>query len=145
MGNPSLPVFALGPVFALSFGYLAVLGPALQSMACCGVKGSGEHKARVRQGLGFSLVQTGLESGDPLAACGTFGSLPTPAVMLGVASLRAPLGQQLFVELLLGQREPNVPQYLGQQGQPCPSFCSLLILLLWILCFNPATGTWPGC
>lgn len=68
----------------------------------------------MRQGLSFSLAQTSLESGGPLAGCGTSGSLPTPTVALGVASPRGPLGQQLFVELLLGQREPNVPQSLGQ-------------------------------
>lgn len=116
---------------------LAVLGSALQSTACCGVRGSGEQEARVRQGLSFSLAQTVLENGDPLAGCGTFGSLPAPAVTLGMAPPRGPLGQQLYVELLLGQREPNVPQYSGQWGQPCPSLCSLLILPLWICVLQP--------
>lgn len=55
-------------------------------MSCCGVRGSGEQEARVRQGLSFSLAQTGLESGDSLAGCGTFGSLPTPALTLEVSS-----------------------------------------------------------
>lgn len=91
----------------------------------------------MRQGLSFSLAQTALESGDPLAGGGTFGSLPTPAVTLGVTSLSRPLAQQIFVELLLGQREPNVPQSLRQRVEPCPSLCSLLILLLWICVLQP--------
>lgn len=113
-------------------------------MACCGMRGSGEQEARVRQGLSFSLAQTGLESGGPLAGCGTSGSLPTPTAALGVASPRGPLGQQLFVELLLGQREPNVPQSLGQRGEPRPSLCSLLILLLWICVLQPCRWRLAG-
>jgi len=61
-------------------------------MACYGARGAGRKGARISQGLGFTMAQVDLVVGEPLADCGIFGSLLTPAISLGVASPRWSLG-----------------------------------------------------
>lgn len=97
----------------------------------------GKRRAGTRQGLGFSIGQADLASGWAFDQLWHIWLPPGPSHCNGGGISKGVLGQQPFVELHLGQREPNAPWSSGQHVEPCPSLCSSLIPLFWICVLQP--------